>query len=340
MSIWLDRKYMTMLPLQGFVRKNHGNWEGNCRCPKCGDSKIKTSKKRGWFSSNGIRIKFHCFNCGYDGSLEKFIKTFFYSYYADYRKEKLIELYGDKSRPVKEDTFNPFKVETNQLDLSRIRDLPINHQVVKYIKNRKIPLEWCLDFYYSDNFYEWCKGKQPEIFKEEMDSDKRLVFPFKDRSGNIFGLSGRSIEYKEPKYITIKLDGDYPKVFGYDKLDLHKPVYVTEGQIDSLFVDNCIGVIGAMGGLNSVCEFCNLHDKKKVILIPDNERRSKETCRFIKKNLENGYSVFLWPEKYKVKDLNDLVEKYGLTREELKCMIDENVVSGMGGLIKFSNWRR
>lgn len=341
MSIWLDRKYMTLLPLQGFTRKNNGSWEANFRCPICGDSKLNTSKKRAWFSKGNNCLVFHCFNCADNPtmSFSTFLKNFFPSYYQDYRKDNLEERFGT-NRPQKTiEQVDPFKTITDELNLTKIRNLPQSHQVVKYIKNRKIPIDLVFDCYYSDNFYEWCKNKQPDNFKEEFSSDKRLVFPFRDKSGIIFGLSGRSIEYATPKYLTIKLDNDYPKIYGLEKLNPHKTVYVTEGQIDSLFIDNCLGVIGAMGSVDQVCKFCGLN-KSNVVLVTDNEPRNKETCKFIKKNLEKGYNVFLWPKEYKVKDINELVEKYELTREEIKVMIDKNVVKGMNGLIKLSNWRK
>lgn len=338
MSYYLQRKYATMLPLNQFELKHNGNYYANFRCCVCSDSKKSDNKKRGWLivNDNGS-LKYHCFNCGYDKSFVYFMKDYFKDYYSEYIKE----LYFDNKQEtpkLKEDDI--FKVVNDTLNLTSINELPKDHQVIKYIKNRKIPLDLINDCYYSDNFYAWCKEKQPDTFTQEFNTDKRLVFPFKEKNGNIFGLSGRSIEFKEPKYLTIKFDNDYPKVFGYDKLDIHKTVYITEGQIDSLFVDNCIGVIGAMGSVDYVCEWAKLYDKSKVVLLTDNEPRNKETVKFIKKNLEKGYGVVLWPDKIKVKDINDMVDKMNLTKEDIKGIIDKNTFRGSLGLLKLSSWRK
>ena len=46
---------------------------------------------------------------------------------------------------------------------------------------------------------------------------------------------------KEPqKYITIILDKEHPKIFGYDRVDTSRTFYVVEA-IDSLFVENLWG---------------------------------------------------------------------------------------------------
>ena len=50
---------------------------------------------------------------------------------------------------------------------------------------------------------------------------------------------------EQPKYLTIKLDENKQKVYGLDKVNFQKPIYITEGPIDSLFIDNCLAAGGA-----------------------------------------------------------------------------------------------
>ena len=35
------------------------------------------------------------------------------------------------------------------------------------------------------------------------------------------------------------------KIFGLNRIDKSKPIYVVEGPIDSLFLDNCVAVAGS-----------------------------------------------------------------------------------------------
>ena len=338
MSLYIDQKYALMLPLSKFERKHHGKYYANFRCPICGDSRSSDYKKRCWFYTNPTKLSVSCFNCGYGDSFFGFIRNFFPSYYDEYIKELYFDKYNNGKQIEDKPCEDIFRTKVDDLDLMKVGDFPRSHNVIQYILNRKLPLESVLDCYYSDNFYGWCKAKQPTNFQNDYQYDKRLIFPFKDRSGNIFGLSGRSLSNQSPKYLTMKMIDHYPKVYGYEKLNLHKRVYITEGQIDSLFIDNCIGAIGALGSIDTICEFCMVK-KENIVLVIDNEKRNKQTCNFIKKNLEKGYTVSLWPNHIKEKDINEMIMN-GLTKDEIKETIDTNVVSGTTGLLKFANWRK
>ena len=60
---YIDVKYLKMVSvrLDGFVQKKQDLW--NCRCPYCGDSVKKKSKKRGFFYNKADNLFFRCFNC-------------------------------------------------------------------------------------------------------------------------------------------------------------------------------------------------------------------------------------------------------------------------------------
>ena len=74
---------------------------------------------------------------------------------------------------------------------------------------------------------------------------------------------------KMPKYITIKFDETKQKIYGLDRIDLNKPVMITEGPIDSLFLDNAIALAGADadGGITIQHQQCTM--------IYDNEPRNE-----------------------------------------------------------------
>jgi len=341
MSIWLDKKYATLLPLNKFVLKNNGKQFGNFRCVYCHDSQRSQSLKRGWFLDQGVELSYFCHNCGVAKPFWLFLKEQFPYYYEDYTKEKLIEKYGDKmSSNVSRKEINLFKDESVIINLTQLKDLPSTHRVIKYCNNRLIPLELVKNYYYSDNFYKWCQDKQPETFNFDCNDDPRLIFPFLDRDGSCFGLSGRTIGFSEVKYLTIKFDEDKPKIFGLDRFNPHKKGYLVEGQIDSLFLDNCIGAIGALGNVATIAKYCNVYDKHNLVIVPDNERRNKQTCNFIKKNLELGFPCVIWPESIKVKDVNDMRLKLNLTSEQIMDIISNNTVMNISGLLKFNSWRR
>ena len=39
------------------------------------------------------------------------------------------------------------------------------------------------------------------------------------------------------------LDDDAPKVYGLDRVNENKKIYVVEGPLDSLFVENCVAMV-------------------------------------------------------------------------------------------------
>ena len=139
------------------------------------------------------------------------------------------------------------------------------------------------------------------------------------------GLIGSSIARALKEY------GITSKIYGIDRIDDKKDIYVVEGPFDSLFVENCIAV--AQSDLR-VSQY-----KEKSILIPDNEPRNKELCKQIKKFIDNNYRIVLWPSAIKEKDINEMILS-GKTKKEIKTIIDNNTYQGTKALMQFSMWRK
>ena len=72
----------------------------------------------------------------------------------------------------------------------------------------------------------------------------RLVIPFFDKSGKMFAYQGRAFGNETPRYITLKLVSEKEKIYGLERIDFDSHVFVVEGPIDSLFIDNCLAVAG------------------------------------------------------------------------------------------------
>jgi len=156
------------------------------------------------------------------------------------------------------------------------------------------------------------------------------VIPFFDERDKMFAFQGRAFGKENPKYITIVLDSDRDKIYGLNRVDWNKKVYVVEGPIDSLFLDNCIAT--AQSDLR-------VGKKDSVILIPDNEPRNKEIVKQIERFISDGYSVVLWPEYVKEKDINDMILS-GKSKSEIQKIINENVYSGIKAKTQFVFWKK
>ena len=308
----------------------------HARCIICGDSEKSQSKKRFWIKKNGYGNYYaHCFNCGYHKSFKLFLKENFPEIYKSYVKLN----FKNKHKPIESKPEEVKKIVEVDMDLIRVVNLPDNHIAHSFFTDRKIHNRWKKYLFYTDNFQKWINSKV-KTFEYEPKYDRRIVLPFYSIDKKLIGAAGRSLE-KDSKlrYITIKFDENHPKIFGLERVKFDKPVYVFEGQIDSLFIPNSLAMAGSISGLMKLLDYAPIDT---YILVPDIEPRNKEIVNFIEQSLKKGFKVSLLPERLKIygKDLNDLVLKSNLNIKEIYNMINENVIQGKLGLIKFNIWKK
>lgn len=317
----------------------HGD-KWNSRCPMCGDSKKSLNKKRFWILKNKFEnyiVK--CFNCGQSLSFKTFLKRYYPNVFKRFFKIIYKNKYVKKHHQIIPDTKDDTKPITIDINIRKVFKLPDDHLAHSFFIDRKIPEKWKKYMYYSDNFKKWINTKIKNKFEKINESDKRIVIPFYNRDRKIFGVAGRSLEkLNKPKYLTIMFDTNEPKIFGLERINFNKTIYVFEGQIDSLFIPNSIAMAGSISGLKKLTEFADI---KQFVLVPDNEPRNREITIFIEKSLKIGFRVSLLSKSLKSfgKDINDLVINSKLSRKDIFDIINQNIVYGKKGLIKFKFWR-
>ena len=337
MSIWLDLKYINIISirLERFKEKNKELF--NFRCPICGDSQKNKNKARGWIFNKKGNFLFFCHNCSASMSFSNFLKNLDVILHQDYNKEKFIENNFNNPLPI----FKPditkniipkYRIDSPLSSLTKISSLPWDHPVKKYILNRKIPSNRHYKIFLCNKFKTWVNSFLPDKFKDFDKDECRLILPFLDKENNFFGCQARNFSSLGSRYITILLDDESPKLFGLDTVNFSKPVYIFEGPIDSLFIDNSI----AMCGSDLSKAFIN--DKKKCTIIFDNESRSIQIVKKIGKYIDLGYNVCLWPKQVKGKDLNEMILN-GHESEELKILIDKNTFFGIEAKLNLQMWR-
>lgn len=330
MSIQVDIHYINQIApyLRNFKRVGD---RYNFSCCICGDSKKDKSAARGWFFVNQ-EINFKCYNCNAPYSFHAIIKLLNPALSKQYYLDKLT---GGKSiltkkieLPKKQEVI----IKSTDIDLPNAFEIEL---LYNYLKARKIPEKFYKDIYFAERFKEWTNTKK-ETFTGDglMYEHSRIIFPFRDYDGKAFGFSARGMKNETPKYLIIKFDDTEEKIFGLDRIDLNKHIYAVEGQIDSMFIDNCVAVAGA--AFNN--KFCKRH-KNNLTQIYDNEPRSKAIMDMLDKSIKEGYNVFIWPDIYKTKDINDLIMS-GKTKEQVKEMIDANTFSGMEAKFRYNQWRK
>lgn len=339
MSLLLDTRYIAQIGsrLEMFSQVRHNLW--NCRCPICGDSQKKKTKRRFFFYQNtkdGFAdfMSCVCHNCGYSSSFYKFLEQFDSSTFGQYRLE-LFKERGSSSyervEPKKEEPkAQPVRVEP-QIDLFRpVSTLPGDHPCVQYLRSRRVPEQFFEILGYTDNFRNDFGTFSPLIEDFHVPADPRLVIPFVDQYRRIEVLQGRALEPSSIRYITLKSREEAKKVYGMDRVNLSRTVLVVEGPIDSLFLPNCIAT--ADGNLISA----GVGD----LFIFDNQYRNKEVCGNIEKAISAGKKVVLFPPWFEHKDINDAVKDGGLSPRDLIQLIGSRVFQGLRARLEFDKLRK
>ena len=112
---------------------------------------------------------------------------------------------------------------------------------------------------------------------------------------------------------------DVPKLYGLEKVDKSKPVFVVEGPFDSTLINNSIAMCGADIGSSYLDEY-------DLIYVYDNEPRNREICDRISKCIESGNQIVIWLHLPLVKkDINDMV----MGGHNVMNLLESNTYSGL-----------
>ena len=125
------------------------------------------------------------------------------------------------------------------------------------------------------------------------------------------------------------LDEDKPKIYGLDKIDETKPIYIVEGPFDSLFLDNSVAMCGS-----------DLDPRtfgwSDYIWVYDNEPRNREIVKRISTTVDRGDKVVIWPKQIQQKDINDM----HLAGHNVQSLVESNTYHGLQAKIKLSEWKK
>ena len=319
---------------RNFKEKNN---QFNLSCPYCGDSTKNKFKARGYLLTKKGAYYYYCHNCSISKKFDQFINDHDPMLYREYKLEKL----KDSSNLEKTEHISTSTVKTSSFPsyrqsgsplrkLKKVSQLDWNHPVKKYIQNRMIPNKYHAKLFYCPKFYQWTNSIVAGKFKEEGKDESRLIIPFLDEKGNMFGFQGRSLSAESNlRYITIMLDESKSKLYGLDELDSGKTVYVVEGPFDSMFVSNAV----AMAGSDVTVPF------KDVVMVYDNEPRNKEIVKKMEKSIDQGRKIVVWPSKINHKDVNDMVIA-GMRCADIRLIIQNNTFSDLSAKMALNVWKR
>ena len=319
---FVDVKYINLISsrFQKFKRVKNNLY--NFRCPICGDSQTNKNKARGYLYQIKNNTNYKCHNCGINVSFNNFLKQIDTQIHKQYIFEKFKEGNTGKNfttqAPVLKFEAPKFKPK---LDLPKASEDPV---AKAYLENRKLNSD---NYYYTEKFKEWTNSLRP-TFDNVSKDESRIIIPLFYQN-ILVGFQGRSLGPSKVKYITIMLTDDAPKIYGLDKVQKNKSVYITEGPFDSTFISNSIALCGADGDVDKwgICD---------PVWVYDNEPRNREILSRISRVIEMGHKVIIWPSTIKEKDVNDMV----LSGLDVQSVIESNTYSGLEAKLKFTTWKK
>lgn len=334
MSVFIDRTFLLRVSpkLEKFAQKKEDLY--NFRCPLCGDSHKNKAKCRGYIYRKKNDYFYMCHNCGASTSFYNFLDKVDPSLLKEYALERYKN--GENKNTAKP-TFEEFKSERpvfkKSLGIPTIESLPKDHYARIYVENRKIPEKKYNQLYYAEDFKRFVEelGVVQEGLKE---NDPRLVIPFYDKDKNLIAFQGRALGDSVLRYITVKTNDDNEKIYGMDSANTENMIYVVEGPIDSMFIENAIATCDS-----NLEHAATVYDKSNITLVFDNEPRNKEIVKKMEKAIEDHYNVVVWPEMIEEKDINDMILA-GFTQEELQDIISKHTFINLRAKMEFVNWKK
>lgn len=338
-SLHIDLTYTNLLSCHFEKITKKGDYLWNVRCPFCGDSQQNKRKMRGYIYKSKQRLAFKCHNCNTStwlGPLIKHLNPRLYQEYAlDTFKDQPRRSHINTPQTESSATMRFGTVDqATYLTAEKISDLPETHYAVAYVKSRQIPKVLWTKLFFTAHYKDFLDEAAPEHGKK-VDNDARLVIPFYDAYGMVVALSGRAFTDTGIRYVTVRTNKDETRlIYGLDRVDQNKPVYIVEGPIDSMFLENCVAA-----GTADLIGTAKQLSAGKITLVWDNEPRSPEIVKQMNRAIKAGYTVMIWPEWIKEKDINSMVLA-GHSTATIMALLHSHAAQGLAAQAHVIMWKK
>jgi hypothetical protein len=303
----------------------------NFACPYCGDSKSDSRKKRGnLYPDRGF---YKCYNdgCGVKSDIPKFISKFALKYSLGVPEVKAEVQWSPQTSKKKRGSLIELLINKNASDhllkieevvrrfsLTPCSEIDPDTELGLFIKNRDLNT---LPAFQRCSYFD---SREDKIYLFNLDqrTGKILGFAIRRIGEDIFGPKYLIKNYSELKKngLVRNVDDDIitdidsiNNYFNVLNVDFSKPILVTEGQIDAMFLNNSIATTGIS---KSKLLLENLLSKSNTLILFDSDFAGKtQSIDLIKK----GYRVFLWN-----KVMADLRKKYNGDYRSVRLIKDVN----------------
>ena len=328
--IHVDTKFISLVSsrLEKFSKKNENLF--NFRCPYCGDSQKNRNRARGYFYRHKGSFIYKCHNCGVGRTLSNFLKDQDPGLHSEYVMEAYREGATGKGTkiPLPDLKFEkPSFTKDIFSDLERISDLNKSHPARRMLEKRQLPTVSFERLYFCEKFKQWT-NQHKKTFDSVRNDESRIIIPLKDKEG-VVGYQGRALDASSLRYITVMLDEDKPKLYGLDTINEQDPIYIVEGPIDSLFLENSVAMCGSDIDIRTF-------GWGNYIWVYDNEPRNREIVNRISSTIDRGDQVVIFPSNVQQKDINDMF----LVGHDVQNLVKSNTYSKLQAHLKLNDWKK
>lgn len=331
MSDYIDRQFINLAAVHLDRFKWKKNDLANCRCCFCGDSSRNKIKARGYFYKKKNNFFYKCHNCGVSVNLYNFLEKLNPNLCKEYAIQRWKDGQNGNSnykKPVIEISFETEKKLNKNIlsELPCLSSLGSNHPAYQYASKRKIPQRYFDVLLYCEKFNNL-------IESNSIKKDERIVIPVYDSENNLHAFQGRSISVSPIKYITKKITTE--TIWFGQKDVIGDTVFVTEGPIDSMFIENSVATLG----MSNWREIPKELRKKNLIFVLDNEPRNKQVTEIMLQIVKQGYKICIWPKNINQKDINEMILN-GYRPQEIKNIIIANSYENLEATFLINVWRQ
>jgi hypothetical protein len=303
-------------------RKYQGDY--NAECCICNEGASAGRKRRLFYFVNDRY--FYCFNCSRSWQEINWLQEVTKKRFTDILKEAqqydnsadiIRQLSAVNTVPkanipyIPEDSVD--LVDSKQIDYYKgTTQAKIIEHALKYCHTRRL-------------FTAINRPKSFFVSFEDKVHKNRLIIPFYSEKNKIESYQSRSLNGDDyPKYLT-----KYGEkcLYGENNINSNIPyIFVFEGPIDAMFVQNAVAVGGATTSERQI-QFLNKCLGYEIIYVYDNDKNNEEMDIKIQKLIKQNKRLFIWPKEFsKYKDINEVCVNLGLDEFSYKYIIDNSYV--------------
>ena len=299
----------------------------NGRCPTCHEGDSWNTKKRLYFIPEKYTIT--CHNCAKNWYPAQWIVMVSGVSYKDIATESLeYDIYYG------EDFDTPKKTNSQILPYDSINLFdPIQ---VKYYEDNVV-VQDALAIIKKRRLDTAVNSVPLYVSLKDFIHKNRICIPFYDTNNKISFFQTRAI-YSEDAEIAkyLSKSGSDKTVFGLNKISYDLDyLFITEGPIDSMFIQNGISMAGLQISEKQMT-LLNPYFLYKKIWVLDNQLDNKEVVDKYHSLINKGETVMIWPKSCKTfKDFNEMCVHYKLDKISTEFVI-KNSFEGKAATLKLA----